>query len=74
VSQTRTLRATVVSLGTSDIDVHLLQGTPTAGACVSRHDKAITATLTPGTWYLSLDTYVSAGVERAGAYALVVLP
>jgi hypothetical protein len=74
VSQTRTLRATVVSLGASDIDVHLLRGTPTAGACVTRHDKTITATLTPGTWYLSLDTYVSAGVERTGEYALVVLP
>jgi hypothetical protein len=74
VTQTLAIRATVVSLGTADIDLHLLQGTPTASACVTRNDKTITATLTPGTWWLSLDTYVSAGAARPGEYALVVLP
>lgn len=74
VTTTRTLRAAVVSLGAADLDVHLLRGSPAGSSCVSRHDKVLTAMLTPGTWYLSLDTFVSAGTERAGEYALVVLP
>ncbi|MCA3016353.1 MAG: SGNH/GDSL hydrolase family protein [Myxococcaceae bacterium] len=74
VTQSRAVRAVVVSLGAADVDVHLLQGSATGAACVARNDKAVTATLTSGAWFLALDTFVSSGAERAGEYALVVLP
>jgi hypothetical protein len=73
VTRAMTVRATVVSLGTSDIDVHLLRDAVTAASCVARNDKTVTFALTPGTWFLALDTFVSAGVERSGEYALVVM-
>lgn len=74
VTRPMTVRATVAMVGTTaDVDVHLLRGSPTGAACVTRHDKTFTAALTPGTYYFSLDTYVSAGRELPGEYALVVL-
>ncbi|MBL8923515.1 MAG: SGNH/GDSL hydrolase family protein [Myxococcaceae bacterium] len=72
-TRAQTVRATVVSLGASDIDVHLLRDTVTASSCVSRNDKTVTFAVTPGAWFLVLDTFVSSGVERAGEYALVVM-
>ncbi|MCU0702303.1 MAG: SGNH/GDSL hydrolase family protein [Myxococcaceae bacterium] len=74
VTTTQTLRVVVVALGTADLDVHVLRGAVAASACVARNDKVLRVTVTPGTWYLSVDTYVSAGTERAGEYALLVFP
>ena len=68
-----TVRATVVSLGTADLDVHLLRGSVAGSACVTRNDKTVTSSLMPGTYFLVVDTYVSAGTERSGEYALVVM-
>lgn len=73
VTRPMTVRATVASLGAADIDVHLLRDTVSGAACVTRNDKTITSALTPGTYFLALDTYVAAGVEQAGEYALVVM-
>jgi len=71
--QTR-LRATVHDFGTTDIDLHLLDGTGTPEGCVARHNGSIEATLAAGTWYFVLDTFVSsAGVERSGEYLLSVI-
>ena len=68
------IRALVLSRGGADIDVHLLGAQVSGAACVARNDQMVTATLTPGVWHLSLDTFASAGSARAGRYVLVVMP
>jgi hypothetical protein len=73
VTRPMTVRATVVSLGTADVDVHLLGSTSSAASCLARNDKTVTRQLMPGTFFFSLDTFVSSGVERAGEYVLVVM-
>jgi len=73
VTRPTTVRATVVSLGTADLDVHLLRGSVSGAACVARNDKTVTSALMPGTYFFVVDTYVSAGTERSGEYALVVM-
>jgi len=63
----------VVSLGTSDIDVHLL-GDPTSGqSCVVRNDKFIVRQLAAGTYGLSLDMYQSAEGVLSGEYLVGVI-
>lgn len=62
------------ALNGADIDVHLMSD-PTSGAgCVLRNDRQIVTTLQPGTWWLSLDTYVAAGAAKSGEYLLSVVP
>jgi hypothetical protein len=73
VTRPMTVRATVVSLGTADLDVHLLRGAVSGAACVTRNDKTVTSALMPGTYFVVVDTYVSAGTERSGEYAVVVM-
>jgi hypothetical protein len=73
VTRPMTVRATVVSLGTADLDVHLLGSTLSAASCLTRNDKTVTRQLMPGTYFFSLDTFVSSGVELAGEYVLVVM-
>jgi hypothetical protein len=63
----------VVSLRGADIDVHLLGPGADAASCLARDDKVVTRTLAAGTYFLSLDTYVAAGVVKSGEYLLVVL-
>ncbi|MEZ0227331.1 MAG: hypothetical protein ACAI25_01805 [Planctomycetota bacterium] len=53
----------------TDVDLHLMSGT-TPSVLVERGDKAIYATLQPGTYWLILDTFVSGGVEKRGTYDL----
>lgn len=50
-----------------DVDIHLLSALD-AGSCLARSDKGISKHLTPGVYYLSLDTYSSA--SNAGSYRL----
>ena len=52
-----------------DVDLHLLDE---AGGCIARHDRELRASLAAGRYTLVVDTYVSGGVERAGAFTLVV--
>jgi hypothetical protein len=73
VSRSMTVRATVVSLGTADLDVHLLRASVASANCLARNDKTVTMALMPGTYFYSIDTYVAAGTELAGEYALVVV-
>jgi hypothetical protein len=71
----RRLRFVVLDRGTVDVDLHLLDGAPTTAACAARAHQVIEGRLGPGTWYLSLDTFVnSGGTELSGEYLLVVTP
>jgi hypothetical protein len=67
------LRAVVLDRDGVDVDVHLLEGEPTGEACVARGDRIVQGTFGPGTFFLVLDTFVSASGEEAGPYTLVVL-
>ncbi|MGC4115391.1 MAG: GDSL-type esterase/lipase family protein [Myxococcales bacterium] len=67
------LRAFVISLDGCDVDIHLLGAAADAASCIARNDKLINQTLQPGTYFLSLDTYVASGVPKPGAYLLVVM-
>ncbi len=73
LAQPTDLRAFVISLDGCDVDVHLLGAAADAASCIARNDKVVTQSLQAGTYYLSLDTYVSSGVPKPGAYLLVVL-
>ncbi len=55
-----------------DVDVHVLEA-PDPGACVARDNQALTLTLLPGSWWLSVDTWVDAsGLAHPGPYVLSV--
>lgn len=73
LTRTTNLRAFVIDRGGADIDVHLLGSAADAASCIERHDQVIARSVAAGTYYLSLDTYVSAGAPLAGEYLLVVL-
>ncbi len=72
LTQQTNLRAFVVSLGGSDIDLHLLSA-PNGTDCIARNDKVIAQTLQAGTYWLSLDTYESSTAVLPGEYLLVVM-
>jgi hypothetical protein len=67
------LRAYVISLGSSDLDIHLLGVGQTGSDCLERNHKVITRAGVQGRTYLSVDTYVSGGQALSGEYLLVVL-
>ena len=66
------IRAMVIDRGTTDIDVHILSGSPDGDACVERAHQLITADLVPGTYYFNLDTYVGQAGELTGEYLFVL--
>lgn len=67
------LRALVLDVGATDIDIHLLGADPDPSRCLARDDTMLQGTLGPGTYHLVADTFVSAnGAVRSGAYLLVV--
>jgi hypothetical protein len=69
-----TLRAHVFDRGQVDIDLHLMRNQPTEAACVHRAHQEIEAQLSPGTWFLALDTWVNGGGQALGGeYMLTVL-
>ncbi|MEZ4221492.1 MAG: SGNH/GDSL hydrolase family protein [Polyangiaceae bacterium] len=68
------LRILVVDRGNVDVDLHLTQGEPKGASCVARHDRLIQGTFPSGDYSLVVDTFATSTEERAGAYALVVLP
>jgi spore germination protein YaaH len=72
VCQPGILAAHVPEYATVDPDLHLLGG-PDQDACLERAHTDLTATLTPGDYLLTVDTWVDDdGVEREGPYALDV--
>jgi hypothetical protein len=52
-----------------DVDVHILSALD-AQACLSRGNFHAKADVSAGTYYVVVDTFVSAGVPQAGAYEL----
>ncbi len=73
LTQQTNLRVFVVSLGTADIDVHLMSATGSGADCLQRADKVLTRAVQPGTYYLSLDTYQGTGGLLPGEYLVGVL-
>ncbi len=73
LTQPTNVRVFVVSLGTSDLDVHLLSDPGSGASCVVRHDKTFVRQLAAGTHYLSLDTFQSSAGVLAGEYLVGVL-
>jgi hypothetical protein len=67
------LRALVLDQGAVDVDLHLLNETATVQGCMARHDRLWEGTLGAGTYYFSLDTFVSAGVPKPGEYLFVLV-
>ena len=67
------IRAIVLDRGDVDIDVHLLDASATTAGCLARDDALLEADLTPGTYHIVLDTYVSAGTEKSGEYLFVLM-
>jgi len=66
------LTATVEDGAGVDIDIHLLELLDPAD-CITRDDKSITVQLSPGTYYLVLDTWSNdTDVRYSGPYALDV--
>ena len=74
LNETTRLRAMVLDQGEVDIDLHLLNETATTEGCMARHDRLWEGTLGPGTYYFSLDTFVSQGVPKPGEYLFVLVP
>src|SRR5690606_10924129 len=54
------LRALVLDVGATDIDLHLLGADPDPSQCLARHDTLVQGTLGPGTYHLVADTFVGA--------------
>ncbi len=52
-----------------DVDIHILSAR-NAQSCVDRGDLHASADVTPGTWFVVVDTYVSGGTPQAGAFTL----
>jgi lysophospholipase L1-like esterase len=73
VTKAQRLRAMVFDRGDVDVDIHLLGATASEAGCMARDDTIVQADLAPGTYHLSLDTFVSSGVAHGGEYLLVVL-
>jgi len=55
----------------TDIDLHLLSGLSPLGL-IDRDNTSIYAVLDPGQYFISMDTYVSGGVDQTGPYGLRV--
>jgi hypothetical protein len=72
LSTTTSLRVLLFDRGTVDVDVHLLSGT-SGDDCVDRDHQDLSVTLSAGTHFLSVDTFVeSGGQERAGEYIIAI--
>lgn len=60
-----------------DVDLHLLRAAPPTTtsnnvACAARANTRLAQAVTAGTWWLVVDTYVSAGTPRSGPFTLAV--
>ncbi len=74
LSQNTTLRISVHSRAGVDVDVHLLGEDPVPEQCIARDHESLLRALSPGTYYLVLDTFVSQGTEDAGEFVVSILP
>jgi len=67
------IRAMVFDRGDVDVDIHLLDETASEAGCLMRAHQIIQATLQPGTYFFSLDTFVSGDDPKAGEYLFAIL-
>jgi hypothetical protein len=74
VDEPITVRAMAVGRRDTDVDVHLLRGAVEPEACVARDDHEVVRELTPGTWYVVVDTFAADGQPRAGEVLVLVAP
>ena len=74
VTQATPVKIQAFALNGADIDVHLMSDPATGAGCVLRNDRQLVTTLQPGTWWLSLDTWVAAGTPKPGEYLLSIVP
>ena len=63
------VRVIALDRGSVDVDAHILTG----DTCVERADMLLDRTLPAGDHTIAVDTFTGGGVERAGAYTLVVV-
>jgi len=66
VTEPLAISVLAVGRGDADVDVHLLEGEASGAACRERADRGIETTLSPGTWFVSVDTFSSDGVAHGG--------
>lgn len=67
----KTLTVKVSSSDGGDPDIMLLDGDD-PNSCIVRNDKTISKSITPGRYYIVVDTYVSNGNIKYGSYDLEV--
>ncbi len=65
----RTISAQVFDRGAVDVDVQILEGTPSGERCVAAGDRGASATVGPGTVWISVD---AAATTADGEFLLVV--
>jgi hypothetical protein len=73
LTETTTLRARVFDGDGADVDLHFMADPGGAANCIERADKVLEVTASPGTYWLSVDTYVASGQPQPGAYRLTVV-
>ena len=72
LTESTAIRATLIDGAGVDMDVHLLAAVD-GGSCIARADQGIATSLDAGTYFIVVDTFVSAGGEQAGEYLLTVI-
>ncbi len=73
IEQSTEIRAIVLDMDGVDIDVHLAEATD-GSDCLARDDRSFDIQLAPGTYHLSLDTFVSgSGTAQSGEFTLAVI-
>jgi hypothetical protein len=68
-----TLRINVVDREDTDVDVHLLSGSPTGAACLARGHEELTQAVAAGTYYVVVDTFVADSTEFAGEFVVSIV-
>lgn len=67
------LRFIVLDREGVDVDLHLLADAPDPDQCLDRDNRIIEDTLSPGTYYLVVDTYVSSSGALSGDYLFTAI-
>jgi len=74
ITEKTPVRIMVLDRGDVDVDIHLLSGGPGGDGCIDRDHRIIERTLLPGTYYISVDSFVNSdGVAQSGEFSLVVV-
>ena len=73
VSETTRIRAMVFDRGDVDVDIHLLDDSGSEAGCLDRAHQILEATLEPGVYHFSLDTFVVSSGPLWGEYLFTVV-